>query len=257
VPLRIKPLYSYPALLLEELSVGKQDKYIAIADLHIGFESALYVKGIIINPELAFEEMLTQLVCLIKLNKVKGIILLGDLKNTVGFISKPEWDLIPRFFKSLSENADVYLIPGNHDSNIRYLTPNSVNMISSSGMVLGDTLLVHGHTMPSSFGSSIKRVIMGHVHPTLLLPLSILNGQRVWIYLKIEKERVLPGKGTIEVIVIPTFNKDYFIQSGRIRRKSISPLINRALKTNAIQQAMVVSLNGSIIGDKSLLQNVI
>jgi putative SbcD/Mre11-related phosphoesterase len=257
VPLRIKPLYADPALLLEEQSNGKQDKYIAIADLHIGFESALYLKGITINPELAFEEMLTQLVYLIKLNKVSGIILLGDLKNTIGFISKPEWDLIPRFFKSLSEYADVYMVPGNHDSNIRYLTPNSVNMISSSGMVLGDTLLIHGHTMPSSFGSSIKRVIMGHIHPTLLLPSSILNGQRVWIYLKIEKERILPGKGRIDVIVIPTFNKDYFIQSGRNRKKSISPLINRALKTNAIQQAMIVSLHGSIIGDKSLLQSVI
>jgi uncharacterized protein len=257
VPLRIKPLYSYPALLLEDLSDGKRDKYIVIADLHIGFESALSLKGIIINPESAFEEMLTQLLYLIKLTKVRSIILLGDLKNTVGFISQTEWDLIPRFFKSLSENVDVYMIPGNHDSNIRYLTPNSVNMISSSGMLLGDTLLIHGHTMPSSFGSLIRRVIMGHIHPTLLLPLSILNGQRVWLYLKIERQRVLPGKGTIDVIVIPTFNKDYFIQSGRIRRKSISPLISRAVKTNSIQQAMVVSLDGSIVGDKSLLQNVI
>jgi uncharacterized protein len=256
----IYPLYPHPALLLDGVWDRKQHKYIAISDLHLGFESELDAKGIMIDSNLLLHEMLNELFDLIKIHKIEGIILLGDIKSHIGPISKKEWDIIPQFFKSLSEYTNVYLIPGNHDSNIRFLTPLNINMISSRGMVLDDTLLIHGHTMPSRTRSSIRRIVMGHIHPIFTKYGSVINGQRVWIYLKVKKETIFPDiEGTLDIIVVPTFNKFlYRINNKRdYYRKSISPIINRALKDNAIQQGLIITLLGSIVGDTAMLYSII
>lgn len=249
--INVRPLHPQPVLLLEEIWNGKGRKYIAISDLHIGLESALYTKGITMDPNLLVKEMLEDISNIIKLHQIDGLVLLGDLKNTIGSISKQEWDWIPHFFSSLSDCVDVYLVPGNHDGNIRFLAPHSVNILSSSGMILDeDTLLIHGHTMPSNIRSSIRRIVMGHIHPIFQKSSNVISGQRVWIYLKVKREKMFLGtKGNLDIIVIPTFNKYLFAMPERRPRKSISPLIKKALKDNAIQQAMIVTLDGSIVGD--------
>jgi metallophosphoesterase superfamily enzyme len=267
----IHPLHPHAALLVEESSSsllnnggGRRYKYIAISDLHIGFESTFYIKGISIDSNLLLKETLKELLCIIKSQHINGVILLGDLKNTIGCISKEEWNNVPEFFKSLaSSNVDLYLVPGNHDSNIQFLAPDNVNMVSNKGMVLdGDTLLTHGHTMPSSISSAIKRIVMGHIHPIFQKSGSIISGQRVWIYLKVKREALFQGRegGVLDIIVVPSFNNYLFTlpDVGRYSRKSISPLMNRILKKNAVQKALIVTLNGSIIGDTmDILQGVI
>jgi uncharacterized protein len=260
IVVNIYPLYPHAALLLDGVWDRKQHKYIAISDLHLGFESELDAKGIVIDSNLLLHEMLNELFDLIKIHKIEGIILLGDIKSHIGPISKKEWDIIPQFFKSLSEYTNVYLIPGNHDSNIRFLTPLNINMIGSRGMVLDDTLLIHGHTMPSRTRPSIRRIVMGHIHPIFTKDGSVINGQRVWIYLKVKKETIFPDiEGTLDIIVVPTFNKFlYRINNKRdYYRKSISPIINRALKDNAIQQGLIITLLGSIVGDTAMLYSII
>jgi putative SbcD/Mre11-related phosphoesterase len=255
---KVSPLHPYPALVIDVRWNAKWHKYIVISDLHIGFESDLYLKGITMDSSLLVDEMVKDLINLVKFHKVDGIVILGDLKNTIGSISKQEWESIPQFFKLLSECANVYMVPGNHDSNIGFLIPKSVNMISTSGLVLDDTLLVHGHTMPSSVGSTIKRIIMGHIHPVFIKTSSTISGQRVWIYLKVKKETIWPGKiGILDIIVIPSFNKHLFAMTEHGYRKSICPLISRVLKYNAVERGMVLTLDGSIIGDTETLQNVI
>lgn len=255
----IYPIHPHPALLLDGIWDRKQHKYLAISDLHLGLESELDAKGIIIDSNLLLHEMLDELFDLIKVHKIEGVILLGDVKSHIGPISKKEWDIIPQFFKSLSEHTNVYLIPGNHDSNIRFLAPLNINMISSRGMTLDDTLLIHGHTMPSRARTSIRRIVMGHIHPIFTKDDSVINGQRVWIYLKVKKETIFPNiEGMLDIIVVPTFNKFlYRINKRDYYRKSISPIINRALKDNAIQQGLIITLLGSIVGDTAMLHSII
>ena len=255
----VRPLHPHPALLLDGIWNGKEHRYIAISDLHIGFESALCMKGVRMDSSLLLREMLREISDLIKFQQVDGVVLLGDLKNTIGCISKQEWNWIPQFFKLLSDNVDVYLVPGNHDGNIRFLTPHSINMVSTRGMVLDeDTLLIHGHTMPSHISSSIKRIVMGHIHPIFQKSTSVISGQRVWIYLKVKRENIFLGvEGILDIIVIPAFNKYLSAAPERRSRKPISPLIEKALKDNAVQQAMIVTLDGSIVGDTtSTLESV-
>jgi uncharacterized protein len=252
------PLYPHPALLLDGAWNGKRHKYIAISDLHIGFESAMCTKGITIDSSLLLEEMLSEIFDLVKIYHVDGVALLGDLKNTIGYISKDEWERIPKFLKLLSDSVDVYLIPGNHDGNIRLLIPQNVHMISNKGMFLNnDTLLIHGHTMPLKVRPTTKRIVMGHIHPIFQKSGSVIRGQRVWLYLKVKREAIfLSAKGTLDIIVIPTFNKYLFAERHSI--KSVSPLLNKAIKDNAIERAMVITLDGSIIEDKiAILGSVI
>jgi putative SbcD/Mre11-related phosphoesterase len=255
--LKVSPLRPYPVLLIDGKWNAKRHKYIIISDLHIGFESELNLRGITMDSSLIVDEMIKDLINLVKFHKADGIVILGDLKNTIESISKQEWKSIPQFFKLLSECVDVYMIPGNHDSNIDFLVPKSVNIVSMSGLVLDDTLLVHGHTMPSLIGSTTKRIIMGHIHPIFIKARSTLSGQRVWIYLKVKKETIWPSKtGILDIIIIPPFNKHLFAMAQHGYRKSICPLISRVLKYNAVEKAMVLTLDGSIIGDMNTIQNV-
>jgi uncharacterized protein len=229
-----------------------------ISDLHIGFESYIYSRGITFDEEIFFDEIIRELSDLIKSNRVDSVILLGDLKSTVGAISKQEWHKIPQFLKLLSEITDIYLVPGNHDSNIRFLMPENVNIISSKGMVLDDTLLVHGHTIPTIARSYIKKIVMGHIHPVFLRHNSVINGQRVWIYLKIIKDVIFPKtQGTLDLVIVPAFNRYLYAINERRYTKSISPIIAKAIKSNAVQQALVVSLDGSIVGDIETLLKII
>jgi uncharacterized protein len=250
------PIHSKAALLIDEDT--KKRRYMVISDLHIGFESHIYTRGITFDEMIFFDEMIRELSDLIKSNKVQALILLGDLKSTVGSISKQEWQKIPRFFKLLSEITDIYFVPGNHDSNIRFLTPENINVMSTKGMVLDDTLLVHGHTMPTTARSYIKKIVMGHIHPVFLRHNSVINGQRVWIYLKIVKEAIFPGsQGTLDLIILPAYNRYLYAINERRYTKSISPIIDKAIKSNAVQQALVVSLDGSIVGGIETLLKII
>jgi len=145
---------------------------------------------------------------------------------------------------------------------IRKLTDDSdvgladnISMISSTGMVDENILLTHGHTMPSENFSHVDKIIMGHIHPVFFLEDSVINGQRVWISMKTEKENIFPNKsGELEIIVIPSFNKYFYATHRKQYKKSISPIIN---KIKSISSAKIITLDGVIIGDESIIDQVI
>ena len=252
----IRPIASKAALLIDEHR--KRRRYIVISDLHLGFEYQISMRGINIDEQTFFEEMTTELYDIIKSNNIDAVILLGDLKSTIRSISKYEWNIIPQFLKFLSEITDIYLIPGNHDSNIRFLMPENINVMSTKGMVLDDTLLVHGHTMPTIAKANIKRIVMGHIHPVFLRHNSVINGQRIWIYLKITKKAIFPGtQGDLDIVIVPAFNRYLYAINERHYTKSISPIISKAIRLNAVQQSMLVSLDGSIVGNIESLLKII
>jgi type IV secretory pathway protease TraF len=98
---------------------------------------------------------------------------------------------------------------------------------------------------------------MGHIHPVFIRNNSTLMGQQVWIYLRVKKQAIWPTTtGILDIIVVPSFNKHLFAMAEQGYRKSICPLINRVLKFNAVERAMVVTLDGSIIGNMDTVQSV-
>jgi uncharacterized protein len=248
---KIRPIHPHAAILLED--AGR--KYITVSDLHIGLEADLMAKGITVSPNLV-SDMVAELSDLVLSEHADSIILLGDIKHTVGAISRQEWDTVPIFLKQLSSKADIYLVPGNHDGNIRHLVPMNVNMITSRGMMLDDTLLLHGHSMPSDVRDGVKRIVMGHIHPIFFKKGSVINGERVWLYFQARKEDILAEKGVLDIVVVPTFNPYLYATGEKLYHKSISPIITRVMQ-HGVKKCIVVTLDGSIVGDAALLPHIL
>ncbi len=241
---------SKPALILEGCK-----KSLVVTDLHIGFENTLASNEIFIGKNSSINETINEISEIINNEKPDSIILLGDIKSSIKNISKNEWDEIPKFFEEIRRECDVVLIPGNHDANIQRLVPDNISMISSTGMVEENILLTHGHTMPSENFSHVDKIIMGHVHPVFFQENSVMNGQRVWVSMKTEKENIFPNKsGELEITIIPSFNKYFYATHRKKYKKSISPIIDKVKSTSS---AKIITLDGTIIGDESILDHVI
>lgn len=239
-----------PVFVLE----GKK-KSIVVADIHIGFESSMASNEIFIGKNSTTNESIREITEIIDLEKPDSIILLGDVKSSIKNITRSEWDEVPLFFKKIGEKCDVILVPGNHDANIQKLVPDNVSMISSTGMVEENILFTHGHVMPSENFSHVDKIVMGHLHPVFFQEGSIINGQRVWVSIKTEKENIFPNKsGEIEITIVPSFNRYFYATHRRQYRKSTSPIISR-IKT--ISRAKIITLDGTIIGNESNIDQVI
>jgi len=241
---------SQPALLLQ----GESQNLI-ISDLHIGFESKLASNEIFIGKNTTTDETINEIEAIIDSVKADSLILLGDVKSSIKSISKTEWNDVPRFFKKMKDKIDTVLIPGNHDANIQKLVPDGVSLISSAGMVVENILLTHGHTMPSENFSHVDKIIMGHVHPVFFQEGSVLNGQRVWVSIKTEKQQIFPSaSGELEIIIIPSFNKYFYATKKKYYKKSISPILEKIKKYSS---AKIVTLDGTIIGDESIINQIL
>lgn len=248
--LKTRIIQSKPVMVLE----GRK-KNLIVTDIHIGFESTLASNEIFIGRNSSINETIEELSSVIDSEKPDALILLGDVKSSIKNISKSEWGEVPLFFKKIKQKCDIILIPGNHDANIQRLVPENISMISSTGMVEENILLTHGHTMPSENFSHVDKIIMGHVHPVFFQEDSVLNGQRVWISMKTEKQNIFPNKsGDIEITIIPSFNKYFYATHKKQYKKSISPIIEKIKK---ISSAKIITLDGTIIGDESIIDQVL
>lgn len=245
---RIVP--SKPALILEG-----EKKNIIITDIHIGFEDSMTSNEIFIGKNSTINETISEITGIIDAENPDSVILLGDVKSSIKSIGKNEWDEVPRFFKEIRKRCDVILIPGNHDANIERLVPDNISMISSTGMVEENVLLTHGHTMPSENFSHVDKIIMGHLHPIFFQEESVINGQRVWVSIKTKKEKIFPNKsGELEITIVPSFNRYFYATHRTKHKKSISPIIDRI---DSISDARIITLDGTIIGNESIISQVL
>ena len=247
---KIRISKSEPALIIE----GSK-RYMVITDLHIGFEDKFASNKIEIGKNSPINETINKIKNLIQIEKPETLILLGDVKSSIKRISNTEWSDIPNFFEEVKKYVDLVLVPGNHDANIQQLIPNDVTITNSIGLVIDDILLTHGHTMPTENFASINKIVMGHIHPVFFDRTSLLNGKRVWISLKTTKEQIFPSSfGELEITIIPSFNPYFYATKKRFYKKSISPIIGRL---EQITEAKIVTLDGTIIGNKSILKDLI
>ena len=239
-----------PILVLE----GSK-KYLIVTDIHIAFEGSMASNEVFIGKNSSINETIQELTEIIENEKPDAVILLGDVKSSIKNISKSEWNEVPLFFDKIGQKCEVILIPGNHDANIQKLVPDNVSIMSSTGMVEEDILFTHGHTMPSEKFSEVNRIIMGHVHPVFFEEDSLINGQRVWITMKIKKENIFPNrKGELDIVIIPSFNKYFYATFKKKYKKSISPIID---KIENILTAKIITLDGVIIGNETKIKQVI
>ena len=244
-----KIIPEYPALMVEGDKKG-----LVITDLHLGFESNLSSNNVFLGKNKTVTEITKEIEQIINKTKPDSLILLGDVKSGIKSITKTEWETIPVFFENITKLIDTVLVPGNHDANIERLIPNGITLASQKGIIIDDILLTHGHTMPTENFSQVNTIVMGHAHPVFFQEESLINGERVWVSIKCEKQKIFHTKaGELELIILPSFNRYFYATQKKFYKKSISPIIEKI----DVMQAKILRLDGTIIGNEELLSAVI
>ncbi|MGQ9597060.1 MAG: metallophosphoesterase [Thermoproteota archaeon] len=188
-----------PALLIGETLV--------IADIHIGYEGEIRLKGIKL-PSLT-RRILSHVLSLAERTSAKKLLILGDLKHTVYGPRGLEWRDVPAFMRRMMEKFDwVGVIPGNHDGDIYAVLPDRAELIDPDGMVMNGTLFTHGHKRvdiileKKNKDDIIKTVILGHFHPAVELidDLGYRYVLPVWVKGKFGED--------VEILLMPAFNEN-------------------------------------------------
>ncbi|MEM3673356.1 MAG: metallophosphoesterase [Candidatus Bathyarchaeia archaeon] len=177
----ITPLPPHPAAIIKT----KESRTLVIADLHIGWEIALSEKGIHVPTQTL--RLLNRLKEVISACKPERLLILGDVKHTVAKAEISEWQDVPEFFNDLKKQVnEVQIIYGNHDGNLEPLLPENIKILPTTGTVIGEIGLFHGHRWPSPLLLKCKTLVMGHVHPVVSFrdPAGFRITRQVWVKAK-------------------------------------------------------------------------
>ena len=191
-----------PAIVIES-----ERRWLCVADLHIGIESALRASGFNIPNQLpkmsyAIESLSSH---------ADRLLILGDVKHRITHATQREDRDVRAFMKGIMEAYRAVLItPGNHDGGLRDLMPDGCLVSPNHGAVVGGVGAFHGHVWPSEKVMASDSVLMGHVHPSVLLegPYGGKANEKCWMRGKMSRKKVLERYPTCpkELIVVPAFN---------------------------------------------------
>ena len=274
---------AHPAALIKT----EKTKTLLIADTHIGWEIELQQKGIHVPSQTP--KILNKLTSIIAKYKPHRLIILGDVKYTVVSSELGEWHDIPDFFTKLqSQVADIAIVRGNHDGNIEPLLPEKIKLLPATGEVVGDVGVFHGHTWPSPALLGCKTLVMGHLHPVVVLRDSagFRITRQVWMRANCDSEglaRILLQKHNVkiegsiaetlekhykvklkakELFIMPSFN-DFLggrpVNETRPRKEIGSEaLIGPVLRSQAVDvdNSELYLLDGTYLGTLSQLRNL-
>ena len=143
---------------------------LVIGDLHIGYEYALQQAGVLL-PERQIKDLIKELKSLFQQVKSHGkldkIVFLGDIKHAFGYEYKEKvsfrelFEFLSKHFKE----KDTILIKGNHDT-IDYSFEEKMSFYH----IENDICFLHGDKLfPEAFEKNIKLIVMGHIHPSIIL----------------------------------------------------------------------------------------
>ena len=187
----------FPALHLESYSA------IVIGDLHIGKELKLAQSGIrFLNVT---QIMANTVLKLCRSKKAKKLILLGDIKESILYPDKEEYNALGNFFNTLKD-LEIMIAKGNHDSHMEeILKVLNVDATVDKEITLGNVVLMHGNALPSENAMMEKLIVMAHSHAVL----EKNNNERIWIKASIGtefKEYYDEVNKKEELIITPQFN---------------------------------------------------
>ena len=201
------------ALILKEA----EESTILVSDLHLGLEKEMAAKGFRIPPySMKIMDRINQTAERYSANR---IVVLGDVKHSIGKVEDIDWNVLPWFFDTLLDVfASVEVVPGNHDGAIKILLPARVRLHPSSGIVIGTEEKVgvtHGHSWPSEEVINSGKMVIGHSHFRYEMRdrFGSRSKEAVWLFApydiallsqKAGIKSTAEGKG--QLIVMPPFN---------------------------------------------------
>ena len=217
-----------------------------LSDLHYGVEAEMLRGGVWIpNRSTARTEKVLKL---IKQTKSKRLILLGDVKHQVPHNSKQQRTDLEQFFMATTRIATVEIIPGNHDGGLKDIAPSDVIFHKSTGCVIENIGLSHGHAWPSQEVMNSELLVMGHEHPALSFRdrLDKLHSESCWLRAPmIEHEKY--DKVPKQLIVMPAFGELAGRTMNREPLKGLGPILRNGLAD--LSKARVETLEGLDFGE--------
>lgn len=194
-------------LLLETRST----RVLVVADLHIGYEKELSTQGVHVPPQ--SRRLLQRLSKLREETRAEYLLLLGDVKHSISRAESEELREVREFLKKLREQVPVGIVVGNHDGGLSTVVPEGIEVYESRGLVVTTVsgqriLLLHGHAKPRSEDlESVSAVVMGHVHPYVVLRDFTYARVTEPVYLKVRLRGTDLGlQRDLVVLVLPAFN---------------------------------------------------
>jgi uncharacterized protein len=193
------------------------DCTILVSDLHLGLEKEMAARGFRIPPYSM--KIMDRINTVAEKYGANRIVVLGDVKHSIGKVEDIDWNVLPWFFDTLLDMfASVEVVPGNHDGGIKTLLPSRVRLHPSSGVVIGSDEKVgvtHGHSWPSQEVIACARMVIGHSHFRYEMRdrFGARSKEAVWLFAgydiaKLLHKAGLPegAHGLGELIVMPPFN---------------------------------------------------
>lgn len=165
-------------------------KSLILSDIHIGFDRELEESGFRLPRQT--DILIQKIKKLVKENKCKELIILGDLKHSITV--RPDIEETKSFVNKLKEFVKSILVQGNHDGALQnYL---DIEVKSGKGFKKGKYYFMHGHALPKKQAFDCEKIISSHLHPIVEFHDSLGGriSERVW----------LRGK---QLIVMPAFNE--------------------------------------------------
>lgn len=152
----ITPALGIPALLV------KEKEALVIGDLHIGMESRYSREGVHFGNSAIRMGTLVAEAC--ERYNCKRVVLLGDIKESIGFPDRHEYEELMYFFAQL-RGYEVLIAKGNHDSHgSEILGRIGIKCSIDNEILLGRCAFLHGNSWPSEAAMLARYLVCGHGH---------------------------------------------------------------------------------------------
>lgn len=187
-----------PALLIEK------PRTVVVSDLHIGKEFKLARAGMHF-PD-ASKRMAEQLLEICGKERSRSIIMLGDIKESIGYPPRDELDAIASFFHPLRQ-MNITIVKGNHDARIgEILRRIGIGISPVNELLVGRIAMIHGNAMPSERAMSKDYLLAGHSHIAI-----DVNGaaEKGWLVARVgprAAESYERYNKRARLVVLPAFN---------------------------------------------------
>jgi len=198
----LEPVQNIPAMVMQGAH-----RWVCVADLHLGIEVQLRRSGFNIPSQ--SPKMLDTLVELA--TNGTHLLILGDVKHRIPAVSYREDREIPPFFAKLRDvYQDIVIVAGNHDGGLASVLGEGVKTYAGQGTKIEDVGATHGHVWPSKEVMGASKLIMGHIHPSVLLVDSIgsATNEKCWVRARLRRRQILEKYDSCpdQLIIVPAFN---------------------------------------------------
>ncbi len=223
-----------PALLI------RKEKQLAVSDLHVGLEKKLGESGIHLSN--AVDLLADDLLAAYRKSGAKGIIFLGDFKESIMYMTRTERDSMLRFFAKIS-GIECRFIRGNHDAHLEEILKSvGISKALEDEVLLDKVALMHGNALPSKEAMEKNYIAVGHGHFA-----ANINGaeRKVWFIAKPGKQAnsTYPGYNKrIKLVILPAFNRA--ITGTNISRGSEEHMPLLRNKVFDFNSAKIIGLDG-------------